>query len=310
MRDRASGGKRWTAGRGARAVLALSVLAGLAALTAGGAQAASAGLKPSEAPLVTVGQHYFGNAGHANNAWRPVDVWGLPALLTGDAITIAWHGGQGPALCLAQNIDDYDWAEVDNQCNGSGEYFVADNGSARTVIEAKSATAAPFLEFSSYCACERSEPYDFTIESIQHAIGIGLLNRLHIRTNSVLWASVDLSNGAPVPDGLTFNLDASWPGNGSAQYTATSSGGAVSFALALPPETEGQQVSFTVTRPADPQFLEAKSAALSVKVAQPRKQTLPSKPKKKPLICRKGFKKKTLHGKAKCVRVKKKRRNH
>lgn len=239
----------------------------------GAASAASAGLKPSEAPLIAVGQHYFGNAGHASNAWRPVDVWRLPPLLTGDAITIAWHGGQGPALCLAQNIDDYNWAEVDNQCNGSGEYFVASNGSARTVIEAKSATSNAFLEFSSYCACERSEPYDFTIESIQHAIGVGLTPVTEITPTSTLIGSANLSNGSPVPDGMAFTVSASWvtpvnKASHSRSYTVASSGGALAFLLSLPSSAEGKHVSLTVTRSADPQYLAASSPAIEATVAK------------------------------------------
>ena len=90
------------------------------------AQAASAGLKPSQAPFVTVGQHYFGNATHAVNSWKgAVDLWRLPPLLISDTVSIAWNGADHykPGLCLAQDIDDYSWDN--NICNASADYQVS-----------------------------------------------------------------------------------------------------------------------------------------------------------------------------------------
>jgi hypothetical protein len=255
---------------------------------------AGGGLKPSEAPLVTVGQSYFGDSlSHGRNSSDgPMDLWRLPPLLASDVMTIAWTatGQYAPELCLAQDVDDYSWGS--QLCNGSERFGVGRSGSTRTTIQAKAATSAPFLEFAPECCVSGSAPYNFTVESIQHAIGVGLLSRLHIRTSTVLVATANLSDGAPVPDGLPFYLNASWPGSGGVQYTASSVGGQVSFPVLLPPATAGQEVSFTVTRPADPQYLEAKSAALTVKVARPRR-----------LHCRLGFKKRRVHGKTRCMRV-------
>ena len=245
------------------------------------AASASAGLKPSEAPLVTVGQHYFGNSYHASNdAERgPVDLWRLPPLLTSDAVTIAWNASGGaPELCLAQNIDDFSWAEEANICNGSGRYRVSGGGSSRTVIEAKSATSSPFLEFWGGSCCS-SEPYDFTIESIQHAIGVGLTPVTSITPTSTLTGSANLSNGSPAPDGLAFTLTASWvtpvnKASHSRSYTVASGGGALAFPLNLPSSAQGKHISLTVTRPADPQYLAASSPAMEATVAKltpPRK---------------------------------------
>jgi hypothetical protein len=256
------------------------LLAGLLLAPIGNAQAASAGLKPSEAPLVTVGQHYFGDASHADNAGDSVDLWRLPPLLTADAITLAWNGAREfePGLCLAQDVDDYNWAEENNICNGSGAYEVSSSGSARSVISVRSATSAPYLEFwSKYDDVD--SPYDFTIESIQHAIGVGLTPVTSIRPTSTLTGLANLSNGSPVPDGLAFTLSASWvtPVNKVSHhriYTATSGGGALGFSLNLPSSAEGKHVSLTVTRLADPQYLAASSPAIEAKVA---KLTLPHK---------------------------------
>jgi hypothetical protein len=266
-------------------IAALSLLVGLAALTASGAQADSAGRKPSEAPLVTVGQHYFGNTANSRDGNASgsisngsVDLWRLPPLLTSDAITVAWHvvTNDVPGLCLAQNIDDYNWAQEGNICNGSNGYLVAGNGSARTIIQAKSATSDPFLEFYSGCFVDPPDevdncPYDFVIESIQHAIGIGLTPAARIKPTSTLTGSANLSNGSPVPDGLAFTLTATWvtpvnKASHSRSYTAATSGGALAFPLNLPSSAQSKRVSLTVTRPADPQYLAASSPAREVMV--------------------------------------------
>jgi len=273
----------------------VGVLAGLLGLTLlPTAARASAGLKPSEAPLVAVGQHYFGNISHAYNAGfqRAADLWRLPPLLTSDAITVAWNA-TGPSLCLAQDVDDYSWGE--SLCNGSSQNGVSGSGSARSVINVKSATSAGYLEFLSSC-CGEPGSYDFTVESIQHAIGVGLAPKLHMRTSAVLTASANLSNGLAVPDGLTFYLTATWGKTGSAQYSATSGGGSMSFPVSLPPETISQTVTFTVTRPVDAQYLAAKSAALKVKVARPK-----TEPPVRHRHCRRGFHKRRVHGHVRCV---------
>jgi hypothetical protein len=266
--------------------------------------ARAAGLKPSEAPLIAIGQHYMGNTAHdINTSNAPVDLWRLPPLLTGDAMTVAWRAESNypevPALCLAQDVDDYNWAEYGNRCNGSGRFMVAGNGAARSVITVKAAASAPFLELSGDTCEGCNEAYDFVVESIQHALGVSLTPRLHIRTNAVLTGSANLSNGAPAPDGLVFYLTATWGKTGSAQYTATTSGGQLSFPVALPPETITKSVTFTVTRPADPQYLAAGSAGLPIKVARPK----PKRPARKGRHCRRGFKKRIRHGKTLCVKT-------
>lgn len=252
-------------------VAAFCVLAGLAALTACRAQAAGGGLKPSEAPLVTVGQHYFGNT----NKEEP-NFWRLPPLLTDDVVTVAWNDPLAQhVLCLTQDADDYNWAE--KSCNGSGHFEVPGSSySARLLITANSATAAAFLDFIGEHCCE-SHPYDFVVESIQHAVGIGLTPAARIKPTSTLTGSANLSNGSPVPDGMAFTLTATWvtpvnKASHSRSYTVTSGGGALAFPLGLPNSAQGKRVSLAVTRPADPQYLAASSPAIEATVAKLRRR--------------------------------------
>jgi hypothetical protein len=279
------------------------------------ALAASAGLKPSEAPLIAVGQHYFGNTAHSPNVYgKAVDFWRLPPLLIGDAITVAWQvtDNNVPNLCLAQDVDDYSWAEEGHWCNGSQRYQVSGSGNARSTIQAKSTTSAAFLEFWGGECESCNQPYDFTIESIQHAIGVGLTAVTEITSTSTLTGSANLSNGSPVPDGMAFALSASWvtPVNKASHhrlYTATSGGGVLAFPLNLPSSAEGKPVSLTVTRPADPQYLAASSPAIEATVAK----LAPSPPSHhQPRHCRRGFRKHKVHGQIRCVRKHRHHRHH
>jgi hypothetical protein len=298
-----NGGQKWRRHVSLAVGLVALMLLAPASASAGG------GLKPSEAPLVTVGQHYFGNTYHAGNVSDDTaDLWRLPPLLTSDVVTVAWNlTGEyesRPDLCLAQDVDDYNWAEYHNRCNGSAQASVSGSRSARTAFPVRSATSAPFLEFWGNECCG-SQAYDFVVEAIQHAIGVGLSPRTYIRTSATLLAHASLSNGLPMPDGSTFYLNASWGSRGYTQYSATSSGGNLNFPVALPPETIGQTVTFTVIRPVDPQFLAAQSAGMVVKIARPKPAAVtPSHPRR----CRRGFKKRKVNGRTRCVRIK--RRHH
>lgn len=247
------------------------------------ASAASAGLKPSEAPLVEVGQHYFGNTNNTTREY-PVELWRLPPLLTDDAITVVWHAHYaevgGPGFCLTQNIDDINWAEGKNVCNASEGYGVPDygDGSARSVVEVRAITSDAFLEFRG-CGpdCEfgtYNGAYDFVIESIQHAIGVSLAPVGLIQPTATLTARANLSSGQPVPDGFVFTLTASWvtPSDKASHeqsFTASSIGGGLSFPLSLPTSAEGQKLTLVVSRPADAEYREARSEVSGVEVIAP-----------------------------------------
>jgi hypothetical protein len=252
------------------------------------APASAAGLKPSEAPTITVGQHYFGNTTHQWNAGccnKTFDLWHLPPLMTADVLTVAWHAESDiTRWCITQDVDDFNWAEhisqaEDNnsQCNGSNVEQVSANGNARTTAQVRSETTNGYLEFIGGGAEYPRGSYDFTIESIQHAIGVGLDRVTRIKPTSTLTGSANLSNGSPVPDGLAFTLTASWttPANRvrhRRRYRATSGGGSLSFPLNLPTSTRGKRVSIKVSRPADSQYLAAASSSVSAQVAGHRRR--------------------------------------
>ena len=283
--------------------LAAALLLGLALLP--GTALATGGKSIAAAPPVVYGQQEFGNTatdqyledgcflGFAN-LYR--SYWSL-SVTAGDLLTINWEGTPGTELeVMPVGTTDYTLFQTDPVVDQS----LSSNGKNQAQYAAPVAGSMPL--YFQVCASDSEEvpgPYDFTVTA-QHALVVGLTPRLHIRTNSVLYGTATLASGLPAPDGLVFTLTATWPA-GSASYSATSVGGGLAVPLALPESAEGEAVTFAVTRAADVQYQAAKSAELSIKVARPR--VAPPAPAPKPLKCRRGFKKRQVHDKPKCVRV-------
>ncbi len=249
------------------------------------------GRKPSEAPLITPGQHYTGQLNnHGNDAnyggSREVALWRLPPLTTRDVIFVDWHvlpftkrSGEFPICMLfAQGIDDFNWGSVfekSSECYEHG-YEVSGSGTARSQITAQGTTTdSSYLEFYARAqetnpADYESFPYDFTVEPILHYLGLAIRPVKRVSASGILYATADLASGLPAPDGLSFSLAVSWPGGGSASYTALSSGGAVGFQLALPETAFGRQATFVVSHAADGTYQGVSSSKLQVKVAKPK----------------------------------------
>jgi hypothetical protein len=254
------------------------------------------GRKPSEAPLIAIGQHYTGQLNnHKSDAnyggYKEVAIWRLPALTTRDIVTVDWHGvpftrgNEGFPVCMvfAQGIDDYNWGSVFGSttefrgCDEDGPvYSLAGSGTAQTAITAQETNStSSYLEF--FADADEAEPsaletypYDFTVQPIRHYLGVAIRAVKRVSANGSLSATATLASGSPVPDGLAFNLAVTWSGGGSASYSATSAGGAVSFPLALPETAQGKDATFVVSHPADTQYGEAVSEKLVALVAKPK----------------------------------------
>lgn len=271
-------------------LVALGIAAQASAFEGGGRQ-------PSEAPLIAIGQHYTGQLNNhksdANyNASREVAIWRLPPLTTRDQVTVDWHsvpftrhgyGGFPICLVFAQGVTDYSWGSVFGSypdylgCDEDGPvYSLSGSGSAQTTITAQETNSdSSYLEFFSYAnevepSSLETYPYDFTVEPIRHYLGVAIRAVKRVSATGTLSATATLASGSPAPDGLPFNLAVTWPGGGSAGYAATSSGGAVSFPLALPETAQGKDATFVVSHPADAQYEEATSEKLVALVAKPK----------------------------------------
>lgn len=277
-------------------IVVLSIVSSVSAFEGGGR-------KPSEAPLIAVGQHYTGQLNnHANDAnyesqygsMDEVAIWRLPPVTTRDVVTLDWHGApftheSGFPICLilAQGVDDFSWGSVfgstsEWSCSESGPvYSLSGSGSAKTAITVQETnTNSSYIEF--FSDAEQSEParletypYDFTVEPILHYLAAAIPPVKRISASGTLHASANLATGLPAPDGLSFNLAVTWPEGGVASYSATSSGGAISFQLALPETAYGKEATFVVSHPADGTYQAVTTSKLEALVAKP-KPTPPS----------------------------------
>lgn len=250
------------------------------------------GRSPSQAPTIAVGQHYTGQLNnHKDDAnyggYEEVAFWRLPPVSTRDVVTIDWHsvpytkypGNYPLCMTLAQGIDDFNWGSVfekRDECDNDGPFYeLAGSGTAHTQITVQETTTnSSYLEFYVYAnRTEPSEletyPYDFTVGPILHYLGLALKPVEKISANGVIQATATLANGQPAPDGLPFSLSVTWREGGVASYTGVSSGGVVSFQLALPETAYGKSASFVAFHPADGSYQEVVAPKLRVKIARP-----------------------------------------
>jgi hypothetical protein len=247
------------------------------------------GRNPSEAPLVTVGQHYTGQLNnHKDDAnyggFREVAIYRLPPVTTRDVVTVDWHAapftdepGSFPVcLYLAQGIDDFNWGSVfDDALYNSSCYALSGSGSARSEIVVQETSSASYLEFFDHA--ERTSPsdyetfpYDFSVEPILHYLAAAIPPVKRVSASGILRATANLATGAPAPDGLPFSLSVTWEGGGVASYTALSSSGTVSFQLALPETAYGKQATFVASHPADGTYQGVTTAKVEALVAKPK----------------------------------------
>ena len=278
---------------------AVAALAALAVVFAGFASTASGfvggGRKPSEAPLIAVGQHYTGELNnHKSDAnyegSHEVALWRLPSVETHDLIVVSWHelpfaqSSDFPiCMILAQHLNDYNWGTVFGQtydghygtCYGEGHVnAVSGSGTAQSEITVSEGDPnSSFLEFYTYSSEEtasnfESYPYDFTVSGPLHYLSAAISPAEHVRVNGTVSAAVTKADGSPAPDGLAFTLTASKDGEGIATYTATTAGGHLTFQLALSETLVKEDVEFVVTRGADGTYQAVESAKMETQMAK------------------------------------------
>jgi hypothetical protein len=224
---------------------------------------ATGGANIASAPTVVFGQHEFGNTDHGSfgGCPDPAEYW-LLSLGAGDQATIDWETTSEE---YAEELNVYPAGTTDFSINNAdtlAEFGLGSNDHAESVFHVGATGVYPIVF---YGRCDGAGgPYDFTA-TVQHALLVTLKHYAHIKTTTVVTAVANLASGGPPPDGLAFTLTVSW-GRESAAYTAASSGGNLSFPLALPETAKGKTATLEITRAADSQFQEAKSEKLEVKV--------------------------------------------
>jgi hypothetical protein len=277
-------------------VVALVAIAVIMVLSCTASAFEGGGRKPSEAPLVTIGQHYTGQLNNhksdANyNGDQEVAFWRLPPVMTRDVFTVNWHvvpfvHSSGFPICMvfAQDADDYNWGSAFSRatpywegCDSDGPaYSVSGSGTAQTTITANlTDPSSSYLEFFASAGQEATSslepfPYDFTVGPILHYLSVSAKPVKRVSANGVFKATSDLTTGLPAPDGLPFNLSVTWAHGGVASYSGVSSGGVVSFQLELPETAYGKDATFVVSHPEDGTYQAATAPKLDAKVAKPK----------------------------------------
>jgi hypothetical protein len=300
-------------------LLLLGLVALLGALLPASAFA-EGGKTIATAPPVVYGQQEFGNTALGQKLPSSCffgfenyydQFWALNAQ-AGDVVTIDWSGVEATTLRLYA-VGTTDYTVFSETTSPVEEQELNTNASNQLTYTVPVSGTMP-LEFA---VCEESSseppgPYNFTA-TVQHGLAVSLTPPPTIQTNSTISGSVHLISGAPVPDGLAFTLSVAGQ-FGTASYTATTSGGALSFPLALPASAAGQEVKMTISRPADAEYAAVKSSEVTATVAAPSPAPAPVPPvvhhRRKPLKCHRHFKKRKVHGKARCVRVHSHRHRH
>ncbi|HEV7562357.1 MAG TPA: hypothetical protein VGO24_02540 [Solirubrobacterales bacterium] len=236
------------------------------------------GRKPSEAPPIAFGQHYISQLNNhksdANyNGEFEVALYRLPPVGAHDLVVVNWHvlpfthrSGFPVCMALVQNVDDFSWGTAFGksphyECGSSGPaYAVSGSGTAQTNITVQETNSnATYLEFWSRAEEEtpsslETYPYDFTVDAPRHFLGLAITPKTKVHANGAISAAVTLANGLPAPDGLVFNLAVTWPNNGIATYAAPTSGGRLTFPLALPESAVHERASFVVSRGTDGEY--------------------------------------------------------
>jgi hypothetical protein len=239
----------------------------VASATAGG------GKSIAGAPVIPFGQQQFGNlneGAHTENSCG-ADVyteWWTLSVAAGDRVRIDWEAQQLEyTALLVYPAGTTDFTYPDTNPLEKQELNANNKNEALITATVDGTLPVAFTSTDWSCLGGTPGPYDFTAY-VQHGLSVSLKPYTHIRTSTLISASVRRVNGAPAPDGLAFNLTVSWPDHETATYAATSAGGVVAFPLALPETAKGKKATLIVSRPEDAQFLAAASAKLNVKVGQ------------------------------------------
>jgi hypothetical protein len=252
------------------------VLLGVAALAVPASALGSGGAAIASAPTVVYGKQLFGNTATDDGGKTLSDCvdgeswWTLP-VLAGDQIKIDYEGGLDYMQAWNVGTTDFNIHTAPNP----QQFHIGSNDKEESIIKAPIAGNMPLRFYSfneeGFCIFEGSGddyapgPYDFTA-TVQHALAAALTPITSIYTNSIVTGTASFADGTPVPDGVIFNLVAKWH-TASAAYSAATTGGRLSFSLALPPETVGKTVRIVITRAEDTSYQAVKSVPLKVKVA-------------------------------------------
>ncbi|MBB4661443.1 hypothetical protein [Conexibacter arvalis] len=180
-------------------------------------------------------------------------------------MTVAWRTTDLTTMCLKQAIDDYSWDTGEARLCGDG---YGDENGRRFVLTAEQSHPDAFLVFDDPVWGGQSpydEPYEFTVEAIQHWIGIGVRRTPSISRRGTFVATVSTGDNRPAPDGLRAQMTLRWDRQSRMRW-ASSRSGKLRFRMRLPRSARGKVVRLTVRRDEDSAYQASSAGPLSVRV--------------------------------------------
>jgi len=228
--------------------------------------------KPSQAQSVVLGVMHFGDT-RSNGSQSPFgSVWRLPPLLGQDVVTIAGQAIDGNYIVtgIAGDVDDFDYSQKwmnNSESAGAndGNYNNLSPEGSRIGLRVLNPCSVCYFELGKVTAPWDGGPYKFTVESIQHAVGLGLTSVSSVKRKGTVRGTAYLTNGAPVPDGLDVALTIR-KGNRKWVRVARTTAGQITFGLKLPKSSRGN-VKLSLSRGADSMFLAADTPPMKTRVA-------------------------------------------
>jgi len=239
-------------------VLSIALAASVWASPAG----ASTNVSPSKAVPVQIGVPFTGvwkgtpysGSSYGNHWWR------LPQVVRpGDTVQVAVDARQSSNavnLCLISPVDDFGAADAFSACRYNGETYVGEGDQDRVLLTYEGASGNAYLVTYGGCyldpgeMCEGSYgQYTATIEQIKTLVSIGLSIPPALPPAFTLVANLVYGDNTPAADGIPAFLQwrfvaprGSDPEPFSNLITATSLGGAVTFAGSVPTPAEGRKI--------------------------------------------------------------------
>lgn len=185
------------------------------------------------------------------------DYFRLPTVLAQSRVTVSArvlddHGDDGHddflQMCLAGNVNDSNWRQ--RGCNLAPAHRFGVGGK-KVRFTAAFATNRAFLRFFG-----DDEEYRFTVERIQHKLGMGIRGGGTFKRNDQVEVAVRTTDGLPVADGLPVNL-VTRVGGRNYHGLAYTRRGVTRFTLNLPASAVGKGGTMLAFSGETPGFLPA-----------------------------------------------------
>lgn len=228
------------------------------------------GMAPSSAQMIALNTTYSGNdgVGVACPTGGCYNFWQLPALLKGDAVTIAEQslGSHQTDLCLTGNVNDSNWGKRSCKIDTDYKWYTTGDTLQNAVFVTRTSAVDAYVLFGNEETEVQGAAYQFDVLAIRHEVDLEVTTPSKVTRSSTLHGSAMLTSGKPAEVELPVTLDVTWKG-GAVQRRATVHGGRLSWSLRLPASAAGKQVNVQAVLAESSDYRKSASAKTTVVVA-------------------------------------------